>query len=251
MSQVSERDRVKERMKKILERVNHSSTSEAEAVDLMDKFEQLSRQYDITMSEIDLREEPCLEIQIDTGTKKRDQMDYVAVAIARLCSVRCWSSGGGKNVSDNRLLHFFGMQSDLDRVKYYYELIRSAMNTERDRYMANFADRMQRGQKRSMRSNFQDGFAGRMCVRLKKMKEERDAEILAMQSTGRSLVLVKEQVVEDEFSKKKMKLSAAPKYYHHRKHNVDANIAGQDAAGNVDITTSITAQNGRNKLYLS
>jgi hypothetical protein len=250
MSQNVERDRVKERMKKILARTEAAGCSEAEAITAMELFEKLSEQYDITMSEIDLREEPCIQITIDSGSKKRSQMDNIMVRAAQLCSVRYWVSGGGKNVKDNLQYHFFGMESDLERVKYYYEVLKSAMDTERDKFMAGYSDRMVRGAKRSMRSNFQDGFRDRMCERLYRMKLDRDIEMHKMQSTGTSLVLVKEQVVEENFAKKDMKLRAPAKQYHKRQMNVEANTAGYDAAGTVNINAAVSTDAGRNKLYI-
>lgn len=252
MAQNSERDRVIGLIRKMMARTTGNGCSNAEMEESLAKIGQYMEQYDISMSEVDIREGVCVEHVVDSGVKKHGATLRISVPVAMLCGVRVWVTGGGKKRTDpNMQIHFFGLEADVLMAEFMFTMIRDNMATETGRYMAMEVGKgyLEPGKKKSTRVSFGYGYVSIVAQRLVKMKNERDEALIAAGgSSSRALIIVKQQVVEEQFAARGMRLRARPQTYK-RKEVGAARLAGQVKGSQLDLNVNAGAI-GRNKLML-
>jgi len=250
MTQNAELDRIKKVILNLSNRTVENGCSEAESFQAMQRMGEYLEQYNLSMSDIEITQQKCTTMVIDTGIKKRSPIMMCSVRLAELFSCRVWVSNIEKGSGKNAHINFFGTETDLQMVKYLHHTINSAMNKAADDYMdCNFPDRTVRGLKRSHRSNFKAQFIDQISLRLKKMKQELDAQMLAKQSTGTSLMVLKTELVEREWEIQHNWKTR--KHYSGYKPKVvtGARAAGARAANTVNLSAPIESA-GANQLYL-
>ena len=194
MSQTSELNRVKARIKALAERTISNGCTEAEAMAAAEMVGRLLARYALTMDEIEVREGRCAQAEVQIGGQRRRPVDGCVTAIARFCECKVWLSRAEAGVS----YVFFGFESDTSLAAYLLQVIDRAIRTE----AANFRGRCQRLKGVALRRaslSFQHGMATRVGERLGEMLRRRDADIAAPRSTGTALMLLKHQVVEETF----------------------------------------------------
>jgi hypothetical protein len=165
--------------------------SEQEAIASAKKVAELLDRYGLSLGEIELREQSCEGIGIDTGRKRRAPIDECVTAVADFCDCRVWHE---KTPSGVIRFVFFGLPADVAAAHCVHDLIVLAFATE----TAAFKKSNVSGPKPSAHS-FQIGLAHGIAMKLRAMKAERDAANCA--SGGRALVPIKASVVEDEMER--------------------------------------------------
>jgi DNA primase large subunit len=246
MSQSAELERVKDRIRKMSVRTVDNGCSEAEALQAMEMVGQLLEQYNLSMDEVDIREEKCIQMLFDTGIKKSSPITKVAVAVAEYCTLRVWTDNFRKGSGQTMKVALFGQESDVLMADYLLKLIHEAMKTESAKFVAKLPSTMLKGARRTRKCNFEEGFVIKINQRLRKMKVEMEAHLAAQRVTGTALVVVKQQVVEEEFSKMGMKLRARYQTYK-PKQVPEAKMAGYEAGDTVNLSRPIDGA-GPNKL---
>jgi len=217
-------DLIKERISKLLVRTTSNGCTEAEAEAAMKMVGSLLEKYDLSMSEIDLRKEDCEEIGIDTGSKKRNGMDKIAVCIGLATGTKVWLTKDG-----NAFIKFFGLKPDVLMAKFLYETISNNLKFELNLFMKNYQSRMIPGVKKTYRTSFQMGYTQKMNERLRKMASDRKA---AQVSSGTSLMILKDQIVTEAFANLNMKLKVPYQTYKPQIRSTawqQGNIAGEKA----------------------
>ena len=68
----------------------------------------LLERYALSMEEIDLREERCVQVNVPIGGKQRRPIDGCVTAIARFCDCKVWVARDGMTPS----YVFFGFEAD-------------------------------------------------------------------------------------------------------------------------------------------
>lgn len=211
--------KVKGKIRALCEKTVQNGCSEAEANAAMQKIGELLSNYNLEMNEIDISEESCIELVFDAGQTQKTAGFSTMMQVAKLCDCVCWYNRG-------RTLkyHFFGMEPDVRMAIYLTEVIESAVNFETSKFKETPAwiNSMSR---RSASTSFQYGMVGRINARLLDMKRENDLksdEIQRQRETtaagiydtpktpmnfkGTSLVVLKNNKVQEEFQKKGMHL---------------------------------------------
>ena len=166
-----------------------------------DMVGRLLERYALTMQEVDVREEPCVQVEVPLGGVRRRPIDLCVPAIARFCDCKVWFSRDEAEVS----YVFFGFEADTSLAAYLLEVINRAIRTE----FASFCVHCQRFKGAALRRaslSFQRGMATRVAERLNEMHQARDAGIAAQRSTGTALMLVKHQVAEEAFQETGIRL---------------------------------------------
>lgn len=245
MSQNKELTNVKLRIKALSEKTISNGCSEAEAAAAMEKVGQLLEQYNLTMEEIDIREEPCVTIKLkSTMSTKRGPEDKFVIGLAKFADCKVW----GARTSDGVFYHFFGLESDTQMVQYLYNTIIAALKTETAKYKKTLTGQyFERGQKKVATCTFQRYFCSRIYRRLEEMKEQMNADLEAKRQTGTALVLLKNQIVEQAFKETNVRLRK--RYVAYRPQtDYDAAFAGRNAANTVNLSRPVTNETGRNKL---
>jgi hypothetical protein len=193
----------------------------------------LLERYALTMEEIDIREEPCVQVDIPINSKRRRPFDSCVVDIARFCDCKVWMSHGGSG-----LRHcFFGFETDTALAAYLYSVIGQSVASELAVFRGDLVRRHYRGVAlRQASARFQHGMARRISVRLEEMHAEREAAVSAQRSTGTALMLVRHQVVDAAFQAKKLRLRSVPAL---RTRKDGAYRAGLDAGNRVNLSRPI------------
>jgi hypothetical protein len=204
LRQTSELIRVKARIKALAEKTVSNGCTEAEAMAAAEMVGRLLERYALSMEEIDVREQRCVQIEVPIGGKRRRPIDGCVTAIARFCDCKVW-------VSRDAVLPsyvFFGFDADTALAGYLFNVIDRAMATALMAFRGMHPRLSGLGLRRASKS-FLQGMAARVADRLDEMHWKRDANVAAQRSTGTALILVKRQVVEDAFRETEIRLVAA------------------------------------------
>lgn len=246
MSQNKELTNVKLRIKALSEKTVSNGCSEAEAQSAMEKVGQLLEQYNLTMEEIDIREEPCVTITIKTKSPKAGPENYFVVRLAEFADCKVWRS---KLENEGVIAYyFFGLESDTQMVQYLYNTIVSALTSETRKYKDSIKHvDFVRGQKKVASCTFQRSFANRIAYRLLHMKTQMNADLEAKRETGTALVLIKNQIVEQAFQEQNVRLRKRYTTYRPQ-YDGNAAAAAYNAANNVNLSRPVGSETGRNKL---
>jgi Protein of unknown function (DUF2786) len=204
LRQTTEITRVKARIKALAEKTVSNGCTEAEAMAAAEMVGRLLERYALSMEEIDLREERCVQLNVPIGGKQRRPIDGCVTAIARFCDCKVWVARDGVTPS----YVFFGFEADTALGGYLFNVIDRAMRTELSVFRTGYL-RLKGAARRRASKSFQQGMAARVADRLDEMHRERDASVAAQRSSGTALILVKHQVVEDAFRQTEIRLVSA------------------------------------------
>jgi Protein of unknown function (DUF2786) len=209
LSQNDELARVKARIKALTDRTVSRGCTEAEAMVAAEMVGRLLERYALTMQEVDVRQEPCIQVEVPLGGKQRRPIDACVPAIARFCDCKVWLARAA--AQDDKPAHyvFFGFETDAGLAAYLFAVVDRAIRTE----LAGFRESgttLAGTMLRRASGSFQHGMAARVAERLEAMHEEREASVAAQRSTGTALTIVRHQVVEDAFRASKVRLHAMP-----------------------------------------
>jgi hypothetical protein len=204
VSQTTELVRVKARIRALAEKTVSNGCTEAEAMAAAEMVGRLLERYALSMQEIDVHQEVCVQVEVPVGGKQRRPIDGCVTAIARFCDCKVWiSRDTGKPT-----YVFFGFEVDAALAGYLFHVIDRAMRTELTRFRgAN--PRLEGLTLRRASKSFQQGMAARVADRLDEMHQVRDASVAAQRSTGTALILVKHQIVDGAFRDTAIRLVAA------------------------------------------
>jgi hypothetical protein len=212
LRQATELTRVKARIKALADKTVSNGCTEAEAMAAADMVGRLLERYALSMAEIDVREERCVQVEVPIGGKQRRPIDGCVTSIARFCDCKVWVSRDTMMPS----YVFFGFEADTALARYLFKVIDRAMRTELTAFRQSHP-RLAGVSLRSASKSFQQGMAARLADRLNEMHRERDASVAAQRSTGTALILVKHQVVEEAFRQTEVRLVSAGRLNHARR----------------------------------
>ena len=194
-------DRLKTRIQGLRSKTTDNGCTEAEALLAAAKVAELLDRYDLSLTDIEIRDSECDQRPYETYRKKRIPLDGCVGAIANFCDCRVWRE---KNQLGDARYVFFGLRSDIEVAHYLAEVIDSAVRFELGCYKMSANYRRFRHQDRHIaNSSFTLGMVASIADKLVAMKRERDA---VNSGTGRDLVLLKTSVVDAELGKLDLKL---------------------------------------------
>ncbi len=225
--QAGELAKVKARIKALAEKTVSNGCTEAEAMAAAEMVGRLLERYALSMAEIDVREERCVQIEITLGGKQRRPIDGCVPAIARFCDCKVWLSRGADGVGYT----FFGFEPDTAMAGYLLQVIDRAMRSE----SALFKHGLTRAKGAGLRkasTSFEHGMANRIAERLEAMHAAREAEVAAQRTTGTALILVKHRVVDQAFRETGIRLVSASGL---RRRINAAYRQGMEAGGRVNL----------------
>ena len=197
-------DKLKMRIQALRAKTIDNGCTEDETLSAAAKVAELLDRYDLSLTDIDIREAPCERRTYETYRKKRIPLDDCVGAVAHFCDCRVWRE---KNqIGENRYV-FFGLRSDIEVAHYLTELIDAAVRTELGRYKttADYGG-FRHNVRHQANASFALGMVASIADKLTAMKAERDKVI---HSTGRGLVVLKASVVDAEFGKLALNLRSS------------------------------------------
>lgn len=194
-------DKLRTRIQGLRAKTIDNGCTEGEALSAAAKVAELLDRYDLSLTDVEIREAPCEERIYETHLKKRIPLDECVGAIAAFCDCRVWRE---KNAAGEARFVFFGLRSDVEVAHYLAELIDGAVRAELGRYKVSADYKRFRHQERHLaNASFTLGMCASIADRLVAMKAEREGVI---QSSGRGLVVLKAAVVDTELQKLGLKL---------------------------------------------
>lgn len=206
MSQNVELAKVKARIKALSLMTISNGCAESEAFTAMKLVGKLLSQYNISMSELDLRDEPCIHEFIQTTSKKLTVAGHTMVGLGKFTDCIVWVQRRDSKVGIQA--HFFGLESDVEMAKYLFELIDTMANSELKKFKKTPAY-VDSKRKRSTSASFVNGMYSRLYKRFVEMKKEIDAERSeeakkrrVFDANSKALTIVKENIVKEAFKKK-------------------------------------------------
>ncbi len=236
MSQNDELAKVKARIRALSERTVTRGCTEAEAMAAAEMVGRLLERYALTMEAVDLRAEPCIQVEVPIGGQRRRPVDACVPAIARFCDCKVWLARTGQQAH----YVFFGFDTDAGLAVYLFAVIDRAIRTELTGFRRTMPALAGTALRRASAS-FQHGMAARVAERLTTMHEDREASVAAQHATGTALILARHQVVEDAFRATNLRLRALPGLT--RRRNA-AFRAGQKAGERVNLNRPVGADDG-------
>jgi hypothetical protein len=189
-------DKLKTRIQGLRAKTIDNGCTEAEALMAAAKVAELLDRYDLSLTDVEIRDAPCERRAYETRAKKRIPLDDCVGAIAKFCDCRVWRD---KNPAGEARYVFFGLRADVEVAHYLTELVDSAVRFELGRYK-NSADyrRFRHQDRHTVNASFALGMVASIADKLLAMKAERDE---VSRGTGRDLVILKAAVVEAELEK--------------------------------------------------
>ena len=193
MDQQSELAKVKARIRALAAKTVARGCSEAEAMSAAAKVGELLEVYGLSMSEVELREEACVQARLTAAGPGRLALRWLFPSVLRFCECRGWTDGRQDFV-------LFGLEPDVQMAEYLLRVIEGALAWEEAQYRRGKAYRANPLPGQSVLRSFRYGFADRVAKRLDGMTGERQAAAelrRAATPTGTALVLAKARKVED------------------------------------------------------
>jgi hypothetical protein len=242
VTQNEELAKVKERIRNMAARTVSAGCTEAEANQAMIKVGELLEQYNLSMSEVDVRAETCIQMVCGTGKLKLAQHAVFTFSLGRFCNVKCWSSKAAKEWT----FVFFGLESDVQMASYLFQVIDRAMATEVARYKHTPEYQFASVHRKRLSNSFQNGFAYRINERLARLSY--DAEVArqanpTMSSSTALVVVAKSKRVEEEFRKTGTRLRMRTNATRTTEHGSAA--AGRAAGDKVNLSRPVEGSSGR------
>ena len=198
MDQQTELAKVKARIRALAAKTVDRGCSEAEAMAAAAKVGELLDIYGLSMSEVELGEEACVQRRIPAHGPARTALRWLFPALLRFCECRGWTDGRHDFV-------LFGLEPDVQMAEYLLHVIAHALAFEEARFRRSQNYLASRLAPQSVLRSFRYGFADRVAKRLDAMAEERaraqEARRAAAMgaSASTALVLAKERKIEEGF----------------------------------------------------
>jgi hypothetical protein len=244
MSQQSELNAIKLKIRSLANKTVGAGCTEAEAQAAMDMVGRLLHRYHLTMAECDVRDVPCKQWAFDSRQCIRHPLWIVIQPLAALFEAQCWTeSGWNRRITYN----FFGKEDDLPMIEYLMRVMWAACNTEVAAFKASalYHDASNR---RSATVSFMHGMADRLSERLREMKQEAASAMEQADTrrhktkgagvTGTALIVLKDQLVKDEFDKLDLGLRTTTTY--RTISSAEAQAAGRKAGDRVNLSRPVT-----------
>ncbi len=247
MSQNVELAKVKAKIKALAAVTLSNGAFENEALKAMDQVAKLLAQYNISMSDLDLTDEPCIHEFIQSGSKKLTVAGHALGALGKFTDCIVWTN---RWASKNGVqYHFFGLESDVAMAKYLYEVIETVSRSEVNRFKLTETYKVSRA-RRSASVSFTNGIKHRMRARFMELKgdidKERSEEARRRRQfdfSTKALTIVKDDIVKTAFKNQvgiKLRQVAQPT----RSRNSAAYNAGTKAGDRINLNRPINGDGG-------
>jgi hypothetical protein len=248
---MNERDKIKERVAKLLNMTLNRGATENEAMQAAEKAAELMAHYDIEANELSIRSARAVKQQV--AVRKYGSLKIaapIARHIAQLCDCMYWQSPEiDPRDADLPLVWqrmvttivFFGLPEDAEIAAYLFDLSSNAIVAEIDSYKASqdYRCEVEAGVNgRTAIMSFINGMEKTLCSRLDVLRDEKHQAV--QQATGRSLVVVKEAQIEEDFAATGIKLVSGGGSYRSGGSS-GAAASGRAAGGRVSLSSGVGA----------
>ena len=223
-------ENIKRRVIALSNMTTANGASEAESLFAAQKMGELMMEYNLSMSDIEVKAIKCITKEVKHIGRNLKAVDYSIVAIAKYLSCKTWTRSQKHNVTH---VMFFGEPASVDMAEYLYRLLEVTVEIQSRNFKDTLEYNMAKNKKRALMS-FQQGMISRICNRLREMGVEAYKNL---NSTQNALVVSKDKVVEEQFAELGMNLK--DKNAKAKTVDYDSYAAGQRVGNNVNLSRPI------------
>lgn len=208
MTDNTERDKIIDRCRKLTKMTIEHGCSEAEAATAAKLLASLVAAWDVTQDEMAIRAnaEGCIEDSYLEFNSQRAEWTNCCGAIMELFSVRCYFTHETEVELGLKIqkICYYGFPIDVAASLAVSAIVAMAINTE----SGNFVKLGKKSRKKSL-PDFRYGMAERLKERIIELSQIR--KFNKSMSTGTSLIILKDQLVTENYFKRYPHMRAAPK----------------------------------------
>lgn len=225
---MSERDKIAARIRALLAKTTENGATEGEALAAAEMAARLLEKYNLTVDEVQLRQNPFAKETWRGEGAVADRLWKVADAIAYLTETTYWSNRAGEQPR----VTFFGLDHEVAVAGYLLAICRRAMEAERDILNERFRILNEARRRREI-IPYLDGMADRLRMRIREMKPQAP--------TGTGLILLKKQLVTQELERLNIKIESRKRPGSRRDDPYDD---GWNAGGRVALNQGLETPSG-------
>ena len=214
MTETSEIERAKARIRALTARTVANGCTDAEAMAAAEMIGRLLDRYMLTMDAVELRASPCIQRAVPMSGRRRGPIDAAVPAIARFCHCLVWideapaapDPAPSPPLPPGRRYVYFGVEADVEMALYLHAVITQATASETQAFRAG-ATGLAGPRLRLATRSFQQGLVSRLAERLDALHAAREAAFRAQTAQGTALVLAKQAMVREAFAETRIRLS--------------------------------------------
>src|SRR6201996_9034200 len=188
-------DKLKSRIQALRAKTIANGCTEDEALSAAVKVAELLDRHDLSLSDIEIRDETCERLEFVASRKKRIPLDGCVGAIAAFCDCRAWRE---KTATGEFRYVFFGLPADATAALCLIELVDEAVRSQLGRYKTSPEYlRFKHNERHMANASFALGMIDSIADRLLNLKAVRDAK---NRTGGGGLNTPKRSVVEADLA---------------------------------------------------
>jgi Protein of unknown function (DUF2786) len=188
-------EKLRARIQALRSKTIENGCTEDEALSAAAKVAELLDRHDLSLSDIEIRDEKCERVEFVASRKKRIPLEGCIGAITAFCDCRAWRE---KTAEGELRYVFFGLPADATAALYLTELVDGAVRAELGRYKTSPAYlRFRHNERHLANASFVLGMVDSIASKLLAMKARRDETNC---TSGRDLVVLKASIVEAELA---------------------------------------------------
>jgi hypothetical protein len=188
-------EKLKARIQALRSKTIENGCTEDEALSAATKVAELLDRHDLSLTDIEIRDEKCERLEFVPSRKKRIPLEGCVGAIAAFCDCRAWRE---KTAAGEFRYVFFGLRADVTAALYLTELVDAAVRAELGRYKTSPEYlRFKHNERHMANASFALGMVDSIASKLLNLKAVRDEN---NRTSGRDLAVLKMSTVEAELA---------------------------------------------------
>lgn len=180
---MTDREKIAARIRALLAKTVENGCTEDEAVAAAEKAAEMLDRYNLTIDEVQLRENPFKRADQEQNDDIGRVLWKVAKAISELTDTRYWTASVGSAAQ----ISFFGYEHEVDVATYLLAICERAMKDGRDRLLIRYALLTPAAKRRKL-IPFLDGMADSLARRIR--------ALIKPKPTGTGLVVLKGELID-------------------------------------------------------
>lgn len=228
----TKRESIIKKINLLKEKTTSNGCSEAEAMTAAEMISRLLQEYDLSMTEVEVKSQEFITEQIDISGKTKKPIHDVVSSIAYFTDTKVYFT---KRMG-NYVYNFFGAKKDIEFAGYLFDLLSHAMDNEYAKYQKTSEYNMIGG--KVARGSFYKGMIIRLSQRLREMKNN-----LTNEAQESGLVLYnKMAITEQMFKQNNPSLRLRTATSRMTISDRSAFNSGKEAANRVNITSGLSGK---------
>lgn len=236
----NKRESIIKKINLLKEKTTSNGCSEAEAMSAAEMISRLLQEYDLSMTEVEVKSQEFITEQIDISGKVKKPIHDVVSSIGYFTDTKVYFT---KRMS-NYVYNFFGAKKDVEFAGYLFDLLSHAMDNEYVKYQKTSEYKMIGG--KVARGSFYKGMIIRLGQRLREMKNNITNEAKSSGLMLYNKMAITEQMFRENNPNLRLKSATSRMTISDR----SAFNSGKEAANRVNITSGLGSKRASETMRL-